>query len=134
MQIKELEKIKQENFGAFKVIASYLNEFPCLVTKEIMDEIISDSSLDEESYFALFLSLALSENDESGDVLNKQYLSKSVKKLDPDEYKSNPYYKNIKIPQKRSAHGTSATRLISHMRALFTTILRSKTTIEKFPK
>lgn len=101
MQIKELEKIKQENFGAFKVIASYLNEFPCLVTKEIMDEIISDSSLDEESYFALFLSLALSENDESGDVLNKQYLSKSVKKLDPDEYKSNPYYKNIKIPQKK---------------------------------
>lgn len=100
-RIKELERIKEENLGAFKVIASYLNEFPCLVTKEIMDEIISDTELDCESYFALFLSLALSENDESGDALNKLYLKKSVKRLDTKQYKENPYYKNIKIPQKR---------------------------------
>ncbi len=100
-KIKELNKIKQENLNAFKVVASYLNNFPCLVTKEIMHEIKRDTSLDEQSYFALFLSLALSEDDESGDFLNKEYFSRSVKKLSPKEYRENPYFKNIKIPQKK---------------------------------
>ena len=96
----ELEKIKQENFTVFKVVSQYLNNFPCLVNDEIMAEIKGDSYISEEKYFALFLSLALSENDESGDFLNKEYFSHSVKKLSLKEYTENPYYKNVKIPKK----------------------------------
>ena len=99
-EIKELEKIKKENFLVFKITAEYLNKFPCLVTSEIMQEIKGDAYISEEKYFALFLSLALSEDDESGDFLNNEYFSHSVKRLDPKEYKENPYYKNIKIPKK----------------------------------
>ena len=103
-EIKKLEKIKQENFIVFKVVAQYLNNFPCLVTSEIMEEIKGDSYISEEKYFALFLSLALSENDESGDFLNREYFSRSVKKLNPSDYTDNPYYKNIKIPAKNEGN------------------------------
>ena len=35
-KLEALEKIKQENFALFRSAAAYLNEFPCLINKEIM--------------------------------------------------------------------------------------------------
>ena len=96
-----LKRIRQENFALFRSVAAYLNEFPCLINKEIMNEIVGEVSKIEEISFALFLSTALSENDEEAKLFEKEYLKKSVKMLSAEEYRSDPYFKNIKIPNKK---------------------------------
>ncbi|MBQ3040355.1 MAG: hypothetical protein IJD42_02035 [Clostridia bacterium] len=96
-----LKKIKQENFALFRGVAAYLNEFPCLINKEIMDEIVEGVSENEELSFALFLATALSGDDDEAKLFEREYLKKSVKKLDAGEYRENPYFKNIVIPNKK---------------------------------
>ena len=98
-RLKALEKIRNENFFAFEKIASYLNHIPTLLTKEIMDEISGGVAENEELCFTAFLSTALCENDKESSILEREYLKKSVKKLDPKEYYKNPYFKNIKIKE-----------------------------------
>ena len=100
-KLDTLKKVKEENFTFFRSVAAYLNEFPCLVNKEIMEEIVGGVSNIEEQSFALFLSVALSEDDKEAKLFEREYLKKSVKKLNPDEYKQNPYFKNIVIPKKK---------------------------------
>ena len=100
-RLDALKKTKQENFALFRAVAAYLNEFPCLINKEIMDEIVDGVSENEELSFALFLSTALSQDDDEAKLFEKEYFKKSVKKLSADEYKNNPYFKNIIIPKKK---------------------------------
>ena len=98
-RLKNIEKIKDENFFAFEEIAAYLNEFPTLITSEIMEEMTEGVSENEEICFSTFLSLILAnEDEEAALLLEKEYLKRSVKKLDPSTYTENPYFKNIKIP------------------------------------
>ena len=80
-------------------IASYLNECPNLVTEEIMTEITSGNRQGEERAFAYFLANVYSEDDSLVRMVEREYLSKGVRHLDPHEYLENPYMKNIKIPQ-----------------------------------
>lgn len=101
IKLEVLKKIRGENFALFRAVAAYLNEFPCLVTEELMGEIIGDVSGIEESSFTLFLSTALSENDTQAKHFEREYLKKSVKMLSAEEYRNNPYLKNIKIPKKK---------------------------------
>ncbi len=100
-KIKELQKIKSENFMLFSAVAKYLNNFPNLVTKEIMDEIAGGVAENEQNSFAIFLSFALCEDDEISALFEKEYLKKSVKRLDPKVYQGDPYFVNIRIPQKK---------------------------------
>lgn len=101
MDIEALKKIRNENFAFFKAVASYLNNFPTLITKEIMDEICGGVAENEQISFATFLSVALTNDDEEGLMFEREYLKKSVKRLDPKKYQSDPYFKNIKIPNKQ---------------------------------
>ena len=100
-KIEELEKTRKKNFLAFSLIADYLNEFPTLVNERLMKEIGTDMGINEERVFAIFLSNALSDDEGVIRILEREYLKKSVKKLNATEYKSDPYYKNIKIPTKK---------------------------------
>lgn len=100
-RLKGIEKIKAENFLAFEQIVAYLNEFPTLITSEIMGEMSGAVSENEEICFSTFLSIVLGEEDGNAPVLEKEYLRRSVKKLNPEEYRKNPYFKNIKIPNEK---------------------------------
>lgn len=101
LKIEELEKTRKKNFLAFSVIAEYLNEYPTLINEKLMKEIGADVGANEERVFAIFLANALSDNDEVIRLLEREFLRKSVKKLNATEYRNDPYYKNIKIPTKK---------------------------------
>ncbi len=101
LKIEELEKTRKKNFLAFSAIAEYLNEYPTLVNEKLMKEIGAEMGIDEERVFAIFLANALSDDEDTIRILEREYLKKSVKKLDAREYKNDPYYKNIKIPTKK---------------------------------
>ena len=102
-RLKNIEKIKVENFFAFEQIALYLNEFPTLINEEIIEEMVGGVAENEELCFSTFLSLVLcDEDEESALLLEKEYLRRTIKKLDPDTYINNPYFKNIKIPNAKN--------------------------------
>lgn len=97
-ELISLERIKKENFKYFRLVADYLNNFPELVSKEIMEEIGAGVSLKKENAFAIFLANALFEDENEIRLYETEYLKKGIKCLDNMDYESNPYYKNIKIP------------------------------------
>lgn len=97
-RVEEINRQKENNFSVFSYIASYLNECPCLVTKDIIEDITGGNIHGVERAFASFLANVYSENTDEVRYVEKNYLSRGVKRLDPEEYLNNPYLKNIKIP------------------------------------
>ena len=98
-RIEEINKRKEMNFHVFALVASYLNSCPDLVTKETIVEITNGAKANEERAFVSFLANVFSENDDEIRVLEKEYLSKGIKQLSPEEYLKNPFFENIKIPK-----------------------------------
>ena len=96
--LEKIKEMREKNLVAFSAVASYLNNFPCLVTKEIMDEIGVGVAANQEYAFAIFLANALSEDEKTIEVFEREYFKRGVRCLDPKKYLENPFYKNIKIP------------------------------------
>jgi len=99
-----LEKLKDRfdrNELFVRLVATYLNKYETLVTREIIEEITGGDSRLAPSAFAAFLSSAFIEDDKLEAQMEKEYFIPSVKELDPLEYENDPYYKNIKIPSKK---------------------------------
>lgn len=104
-----IEKLKarfDKNELFVRLVATYLNSYEKLVTKEIIDEITGGDSRLSPSAFAAFLSSAFIEDDKLENEMEKEYFIPSVKELNPSEYTENPYYKNIKIPSKKMENWT----------------------------
>ena len=102
-KVSTLKEIRQRNNDISWILSDYLNNNPCLITKELMDQINDDDcSLSEERIFLTLLA-AFCELDIENKAYDKQliddYLRRSVKKLDADTYLKNPYYRNIQIPE-----------------------------------
>jgi hypothetical protein len=101
-KVRILTEIRQRNNDFSWMICDYLNNNPCLITKELMESINSDSNLSEEIlYFALlagFCGLDI-ENNEQDKQLANDYFRPAVKQLNTKLYIENPYYRNILIPE-----------------------------------
>lgn len=96
-RIEEINKRKEMNFHIFTLVASYLNNCPDLVTRETIEEITNGVKESEQRAFASFLANVFSENEDEIRVIEKEYLLNGVKRLSPEEYLNNPFFKNIKI-------------------------------------
>jgi tRNA threonylcarbamoyl adenosine modification protein (Sua5/YciO/YrdC/YwlC family) len=72
-----------------------------LITKEMIDILTEDGDITTEAAFVAILSeaFALRFDDPEDRVLIRDYLTHSVRLLDPEKYENNPYYKNIKIEE-----------------------------------
>ena len=98
-RIEEIALRKERNFKILSLVASYLNNCPNLVTKEIIHEITNGEKAGEERAFASFLANVFSEDENEVVWLEREYLFRSVKRLSPEEYLKNPYIERIKIPK-----------------------------------
>ena len=98
-KIEEINSYRKKNFKALSFVASYLNNCPTLVTKDIIKDITGGEKSGEERAFAAFLANVFSEDDGEVKWLEKEYLFKGIKRLSPEEYLKNPYFSNIKIPK-----------------------------------
>ncbi|MBQ9744879.1 MAG: hypothetical protein IJW19_07135 [Clostridia bacterium] len=99
--LEAIKKTFDKNDLFLRVVATYLNKYERLVTKEIMEEITGGNSELDATAFSAFLSSAFIDDHALERELEREYFTPSVKKLDPKEYKVNPYYKSIKIPEKK---------------------------------
>ena len=84
------------------LIADYLNERPCSITPELMEEMLpggADSDSEALIYRALlggFLGLD-TESSAEDRFIDEMYLRPGLRRIDPLFWKSNPYYSNIRI-------------------------------------
>lgn len=99
---KKLRDIRERNNVARQKMVDYLNDNPRFITPELIKEVDPAGLLStEEVCYALFTGACgvdEMENEEDA-ILAKGYFRESLSRLDTDDFTSNPYYQNIKIPQ-----------------------------------
>ena len=100
-EFNEISKRQEKNLFVFSLVASYLNDAPYFITKDLINEVSEGNKSLEEYSYALLLSNAFTDDDKLADELFDEYFKISVKRLNEKEYYENPYYKNIKIPCKQ---------------------------------
>lgn len=87
------------NYRLSQLYASYLGNFPELITKEMIDELTRDGSISKKEALVALLSEIFGLDDSRGGddrQLIRKYISPSVTLLDKVRYTENPYCKNIK--------------------------------------
>ena len=106
MDFKNKEKLSRLkatfdlNFKLTNLYALYLERFPEIITKDMIDTLTSDGDISEKEALVALLSEIFALDDAKGGTdrrLIRDYISKSVRILDSEKYKNNPYYKNIRI-------------------------------------
>lgn len=89
------------NFKITKLYAYYLENFPAIITPDMINSITEDGSISISDAIPALLSeifgLDPYANTEHRRLMH-EYIMPSVRILDKNKYTENPYYKNIKLP------------------------------------
>ncbi|MBQ7332808.1 MAG: hypothetical protein IJW38_00490 [Clostridia bacterium] len=88
------------NYKLTNLYAIYLERFPEIITSDMIKTLTEDGEIDEKTALVALISEIFSLDDSKGGVdrrLIRDYITKSVRVLDAEKYRENPYYKNIKI-------------------------------------
>ncbi len=96
---KRLKRTMERNFRVTRLYAAYLNNFPSIITAEMIDEICG-GGISREDAIAALLSEIFGLDTESiteDRTIFRDYIQPSIRILDKEKYTSNPYYKNVKI-------------------------------------
>lgn len=99
--IQTLRDIRQRNNSFWWLLSNYLNNSPCAISSEIMQEMNEDGFLPVEMVYSALLASYCNLNPEENcedRILNDEYLRIAVKQCKVSDYINNPYYKNIVIP------------------------------------
>ena len=102
---EKFEKIRATfrlNFALTHLYADYLNKHPDCITRELVELIREGTDMTrEEALVGILTELFGIDFDRSVEDrrLIRDYLTPSVRMMDPSRYTGNPYYMNIKIPE-----------------------------------
>ncbi len=106
--MKEIDKIKlsrlcdtfDRNYKITRLYAEYLERCPDAVSTEIVNLLTADTSITKEEALTAIISEMFGldfERSAEERILIRDYISPSVKILDAEKYKNDPYYKNIRL-------------------------------------
>ena len=109
MNYKDLERLKalstvfDRNYRITNLYAMLLERYPEIITKEMIDTLTEDGELTREDAVVALLSeiFGLKWENAEDRALIRGYITPSVRILDAEKYRSNPYYRNIKIDNVR---------------------------------
>lgn len=102
IKIGHIAKTFDFNFKLTRLYASYLENAPDIITAEMMSALTEDGDISPECAFcALLCEIFGIDADRSPDDrrMIREYITPSIRRLDPKNYEENPYYKNIVIPE-----------------------------------
>lgn len=103
-KFERLAEIMEMNNEVVGLLSTYLTDCPNFVTEELIHNFCEECGVPEEEAFRHLLIVACGLNIENN-VRDRQlavnYLMPAVRKLDSREYKTNPYYMHLRIPQVR---------------------------------
>ena len=100
-KLKRLEKTFELNFRLTRLYANYLENYNEIINSDMMNALCGDGTRDEADGFAAILCQIFGlDIDGSQDerALIRDYITPSVRAMDAERYRNNPYYKNISIP------------------------------------
>lgn len=100
-RFERLKKTFELNFRLTRLYALYLESFPEIISKEMMDALCMDGDISVKDAFAAILcEIFRLDMDGSADDrrLIRDYINESVRVMDPERYRNNPYYTNVRIP------------------------------------
>jgi len=103
-RLKRLDEVINLNYRFTHIIAQYLEYYPELITKEMVEELRTGTDITEKEAVVAILSGAFALNGTGKDddtLLARKYLSRSVRILDASKYTDDPYYKNVAPPSVR---------------------------------
>ncbi len=115
------EKTRELNYRLTRYYAAYLENCPELITSEMIDALCEDGTLTvKEALVALIAEAFGLDMDKSADDrrLIRDYLSESVRILDAEKYRNDPYYKNINIPNVKEGRWELKTEAYKAYRAV----------------
>lgn len=94
-----MNSVKENNFEVIGMIAYYLINHPDFINEDMIKELVSSCNIsEEEAFFVLFCSACgLDDCKKEDQYLINNYFRKSIKRLNANDYMSNPYYKNILV-------------------------------------
>ena len=98
-------EIRTLNHRVGWMVADYLNDTPCAVTRELLAELLpegADAAAEERVYGALLGAFWGLDTDASAEdrFIEERYLRPGLRRLDPAVYRNNPYYQAIQIPER----------------------------------
>lgn len=99
---KSLEEKRKLNFDILRLYSSYLNINSTLITTDLIKSITEECTCDAACAFCVILSTAFGLDEEKSKydkILINEYIRPSVKMLDVEVYRNDPYYRNIRIPE-----------------------------------
>lgn len=103
IKAERLFNVFNENFRVTRLYADYLERFPEIITKDLVDSICEhgiERELAISSLLSEIFALNTDKSEEDKRIL-RSYIIPSIRILDAKRYTENPYYKNIKLPNVR---------------------------------
>ena len=98
-RLARLTAVFDRGYRVARLYADYLERYPEAISEELVRELTSDGALSEkEALVAILTELFALDYEKAEDrIIIRDILPKSVRVLDTEKYKNNPYYKNVKI-------------------------------------
>ena len=101
LQIDRICDTFSRNFRITQLYAMYLERFPEIITKEMIDTLTEGGALEKKDAIAALLAEIFgldADGSKEDRILIRDYIFPSVRILDKARYTENPYYKHIKLP------------------------------------
>lgn len=103
------ERIQMDNRQILYAMSMYLNKTPDFITGKIMHDLCLEYDLSPEEAFSLLLAsatgLQIAEKD-TDFTIYQRYFPHMIHRLDPADYRNNPYLQHVHIPQKHYENWT----------------------------
>ena len=99
IKFERLIETVRQNFKVTRMYARYLEECPCMITREMIDALTENSEISVEVAISALLSeaFALNFDDREDRRIIMDYINPSIRILNREKYENNPYYKNIRL-------------------------------------
>ena len=98
-KVERFKSVIARNYRVTRMYAEYLERYPDLITAEMVNALTEGGEITVEEALVAILSeifgLDFAIDEDRAIIMN--YLTPSVRILDGEKYRSNPYYQNIKI-------------------------------------
>jgi hypothetical protein len=103
-KLERLRKIFDLNYRMTHLYASYLTNFPEVITRDMISELTADGDIEKGEAVSAIMAAIFGLDDSNGRderKLIREYINPSVRILDTKRYTENKYYKNIKIENEK---------------------------------
>lgn len=99
IKFERLCEVFRRNFRVTRLYASYLQDCPKIITKEMIDTLTEDGDIKIEAAISALLSeiFNLDFDDVDDRRIIMDYITPSIRILDAKKYENDPYYKNIHL-------------------------------------